>query len=352
MIFRSTRLLVVLAALGSPLCGGKADAALLATEVFDYGTGSTLGAQSAAGDGWATGWMTNSALSAPSGASVLADSLLAPSGYAPVQSGGSAIQEAILLYRGLDTSARIDLSVDKDYYISYLSERTAVPITTRSHSLLLQTGGVVGGDTVVNVGTSTGGDPFAILGSSGTVVEDINRVGNGAPVFWVIKIAARAAAPDQVFMNVYNVSMEIDGTEPAAWDVVSNTESSDAVATQIGFAMGAGATLQIDEVRIGESWADVVPYQNPGLDGDLDDDGFVGISDLNVVLGNWNEVVTAGDLLLGDPSGDGFVGIEDLNTVLGNWNAGTPPVAVVPEPASVGLLAVCGVALLRRGAPA
>jgi hypothetical protein len=62
------------------------------------------------------------------------------------------------------------------------------------------------------------------------------------------------------------------------------------------------------------------------LDGDLDDDGFVGIGDLNVVLGNWNQNVTAGDLSAGDPSGDGFVGIEDLNVVLGNWNAGTPPV--------------------------
>ncbi len=65
------------------------------------------------------------------------------------------------------------------------------------------------------------------------------------------------------------------------------------------------------------------------LTGDLDGDGFVGINDLNVVLGNWNQNVTQGDLLSGDPSDDGFVGIDDLNIVLGNWNAGTPPVASV-----------------------
>jgi hypothetical protein len=67
--------------------------------------------------------------------------------------------------------------------------------------------------------------------------------------------------------------------------------------------------------------------------GDLDGDGFVGINDLNVVLGAWNQGVTPGDWTLGDPSGDGFVGIEDLNTVLGNWNAGTPPDTrqVIPE---------------------
>jgi len=62
------------------------------------------------------------------------------------------------------------------------------------------------------------------------------------------------------------------------------------------------------------------------LVGDLDGDGFVGITDLNIVLGNWNLNVPPADPLA-DPSADGFVGIEDLNTVLGDWNAGTPPAA-------------------------
>jgi hypothetical protein len=88
------------------------------------------------------------------------------------------------------------------------------------------------------------------------------------------------------------------------------------------------------------------------IQGDLDGDGFVGITDLNIVLGAWNQTVTSGDLLSGDPSGDGFVGIEDLNAVLGNWNNGTPPgeTANIPEPSSVfialsGLISLAG----RRG---
>ncbi len=71
------------------------------------------------------------------------------------------------------------------------------------------------------------------------------------------------------------------------------------------------------------------------IPGDLDGDGFVGINDLNLVLGNWNQSVPPGNPLA-DPSGDGFVGIDDLTTVLGNWNVGTPPtddaLANVPEP--------------------
>ncbi len=86
------------------------------------------------------------------------------------------------------------------------------------------------------------------------------------------------------------------------------------------------------------------------LIGDLDADGFVGITDLNIVLGVWNTNVTPGSLLAGDPSGDGFVGIEDLNVVLGNWNAGTPPTpgSVVPVPASLALLGLGGFEMLRR----
>lgn len=74
------------------------------------------------------------------------------------------------------------------------------------------------------------------------------------------------------------------------------------------------------------------------LAGDLDADGFVGITDMNIVLGNWNQNVSPGVWLDGDPSGDGFVGIEDMNTVLGNWNAGNPPSVTVPEPTSACLL--------------
>ncbi len=72
------------------------------------------------------------------------------------------------------------------------------------------------------------------------------------------------------------------------------------------------------------------------IDGDLNGDGFVGIEDLNLVLGAWNQSAPLANLRA-DPTGDGFVGIEDLNQVLGNWNAGTPPPpgAVVPEPAGL-----------------
>jgi hypothetical protein len=74
------------------------------------------------------------------------------------------------------------------------------------------------------------------------------------------------------------------------------------------------------------------------LDGDLNDDGFVGVEDLNVVLANWNKQVIFGDHASGDPTWDGFVGINDLNVVLANWNNTEPPTAVAPSPGTLGLM--------------
>ncbi len=52
--------------------------------------------------------------------------------------------------------------------------------------------------------------------------------------------------------------------------------------------------------------------------------------------------------LPGDLNGDGFVGLDDLDIILNNWNNGTPPVAVIPEPAGIALLSSTGLLHLSR----
>ncbi len=89
---------------------------------------------------------------------------------------------------------------------------------------------------------------------------------------------------------------------------------------------------------------------NALLMGDIDGDGFVGLSDLDIVLGAWNQTVPVADGD-GDVNNDGFVGLDDLDAVLNAWNAGTqpPPAAGTPEPASAALLGLLtAVAALRR----
>jgi pre-peptidase len=105
-----------------------------------------------------------------------------------------------------------------------------------------------------------------------------------------------------------------------------------------GAADGKNALLSLTATEAGVYTVEVSAVSGTGeylldvdrenlLAGDINGDGFVGITDLNILLGNWNKSVTAGDLAQGDTNGDGFVGIADLNAVLGNWNAGTPPLA-------------------------
>jgi len=110
-------------------------------------------------------------------------------------------------------------------------------------------------------------------------------------------------------------------------------------------ADGGALVGQIPGAVIGGGDIDAIEYISFSLgsiEGDLDGDGFVGIGDLNIVLGSWNQNVTPGDKFAGDFDGDGFVGIGDLNGVLGHWNAGTPPpveaAGTIPEPGTFGLL--------------
>ena len=84
------------------------------------------------------------------------------------------------------------------------------------------------------------------------------------------------------------------------------------------------------------------------LEGDLDGDGYVGSSDLDIVRANWGQTVTPGDLSVGDADGSGLVGSGDLDIVRANWGQGAPASAV-PEPSlAMLLIAIAGWAFTTR----
>ena len=133
-----------------------------------------------------------------------------------------------------------------------------------------------------------------------------------------------------------NLDGVIDATDEG---IVSTNLGLSGLGWAGGDLNGDGVTDALDQAFFGSI-----------LTGDLNGDGFVGVDDLNIVLVNWNQSVTPGDLASGDPTGEGFVGVDDLNIVLVNWNNGTPPTAggAIPEPASLALMGLGGLAMLRR----
>ena len=103
-------------------------------------------------------------------------------------------------------------------------------------------------------------------------------------------------------------------------------------APSIGGSSIAG-TLGLDNITA--AIATAVP-------GDFDGDGFVGLSDLNILGSNFGTMGGA-TVATGDANGDGNVDLADLNLVGSNFNP--PPAVAVPEP-STALLAFGSVALV------
>jgi uncharacterized protein len=221
------------------------------------------------------------------------------------------------------------------------------------------------GNEVLYMATTTTDQVFSIelTGATATVREFVNNATiDAATGLSVDAPGDRFENPDNLAIDAFgNIYIVEDSGTGDIW--YAEDTDNDGVAERIARwaslgVVGAEPTgLYFDPVNPGRAYVNV-QHPSSGNDnliqltvpivGDLDSDGFVGITDLNIVLGNWNQNVPPGDPLA-DPSGDGFVGIEDLNTVLGNWNAGTPPGGsnAVPEPGALVSLVVCGVAILR-----
>ena len=82
------------------------------------------------------------------------------------------------------------------------------------------------------------------------------------------------------------------------------------------------------------------------LEGDADYDGVVSAGDYSSVQGNFGSVGIPG--IPGDANGDGVVSAGDYSSVQANFGNVAPPLTAVPEPASLSLVALTGILLLRK----
>jgi hypothetical protein len=150
--------------------------------------------------------------------------------------------------------------------------------------------------------------------------------------------------------TIYPTSIDfaLDLGRDGSWDSTATVTGIDSSAITYNSARfggpsnlaSAGGGALLDNVLI-----QTAPTHNPG---DTNNDGFVDLTDLNNVLNNFG---STGDGNPGDDDSSGAVDLTDLNNVLNNFGTDYNAAAalnVVPEPASLSLLALGAASLLTR----
>ncbi len=138
----------------------------------------------------------------------------------------------------------------------------------------------------------------------------------------------------------------LTGTTAGAWGYHSfhgNGFTLEPIAAPYGTPRTTEQMRFIGEA-IGEAFNNAVA-EPTYFGGDANIDGRVDVGDLGILAGAWG--ATDADWFSGDFTGDGSVDVGDLGVLAGNWNQSVAP-AGVPEPASAALLAVMGLAAIRR----
>lgn len=242
------RKVVTLLLLLCGLFGGRSEASPLAYEGFDYAVGSLSG-QDDPDDGFRYAWAA-SAYMVEDGSLDMYNLPFAARGGKMVGAGG-ARRTFSFQGLGMDKTNLIDLSTDDTVYMSVLLAKDPGNWV----ELRLMDGAFSTDLLKFGLGST---DKFTAR-MNGTSVYGGTATSSSA-YFLVLKIVARASGNDEMFVKGYS-SVDIIGNEPDYWTAVNRAEMNEVI-EKLDFTASASATSQIDELRIGSTWADVVPFEN------------------------------------------------------------------------------------------
>jgi hypothetical protein len=344
-------------------CAAKfSSAAVLAYEGFDYpNDGPTLLNGLAGGTGWGGPWtFSGAAATGNDGFDVSLDNnSLTTTGF-PFAPAGDRV-----LAVGLGTggnSARadrllpttVDLSVDGNVlYASFLIQKTTSGGTSNDNIEVnfLAGLGTGSGSTPIRFGSTSSERLFIHDGGSvpaESTYEDMTLTTN---YFTVIKIESRATDPDIYSVLTYSGAETVPMAEPVTWDRShSPATPNNVIINGIRLWIGVLTAGEFDEIRIGQTWADVTAPTVTAHAGDFDSDGDVDGADFVAWQTNFPKASDA-TLAQGDADGDGDVDGADFVVWQTNFpftpGGGASP---IPEPGSIVLtiFGLFGIAVVGR----
>lgn len=270
----------------------ESKAGLMAYEGFNYATGSANLTGKSGGFGWNGAWqgVNNGSSSVQSGS--LTAGANAPAGYDALSAGNSAFTpNNTRTGRSLDTSVggvfdvkgyrngsgNIGVS-NKTIYISFMQQPNG---TTSYYEFEFHRGNLGDAGRIGGIGNDTGGGATSIYLRVPSAGQTAIGAGSTSVSFYVVRIDF-LGGNDTVYVYQNPTSATDPGTGAAT---LTKTSAGDMSFT--GLSVGCfnnGRTVAHDEVRVGETWADVVSpgaYSTGAWDGGGTDNNWS-------AAGNWD----------------------------------------------------------------
>jgi len=255
------------------LCGAMAFLTTAHATLFDYDpfnySGTALPGQNG-GTGWNGAWFTTGT-SAVNGLSNDGVSLSYPMSWesplTPLGSSGSHVMTGGTTANASTSrllSQTIPLNVDGTVAYASALFRRNTPSGTATDSILVEFV-----DASANrrwgFGMEAGDRPW--LNANGST-QGSTVVPAGETYFLVAKIVSSASGLDTAFLNVYGVGYhsQVTVAEPTTWDLTLTETTSailDRIRVRIDTGNGASTPGEVDEIRVGNSWLDVVSVPEP-----------------------------------------------------------------------------------------
>ena len=223
--------------------------------------------------------------------------------------------------------------------VPFLDIETVHNGLTVSGAFLADTGAqvsMISTDTAIALGMDTNGDGEL---DGGEVLEWIEIEGVGGSVWVPIVAMDEIRLPtdqgvDLIWtdLQVLVVDISVDEADPivgifgcelltTGWLAAVWGDPGDPNTPENGYIQKVHLDFNDADNMVGEILLDITADLDVvvGFEGDLNDDGSVGLIDLNMMLIDWGKSGAAISDPRTDVNGDGTVGIEDLNAVLIDW---------------------------------